>query len=172
MYLNIETSYGDLIASGSALAKGEKNDCVVRSIAAATNVDYNAAHAFCKKEFKRVDRRGVRGSTIEAKFQKASEKDGIEIKGRTFDVRVLGKREIKNMYKLKGEEIWRQKTLKSFCESHPVGRFVVTVSKHALTIVDGELNDWDSLKFKPTRKVLEAYELVRTGLGKQLTIEF
>jgi hypothetical protein len=46
-------------------------------------------------------------------------------------------------------------------ESHPKGSFMVMVAKHALTVKDGELMDWDSHAFEPTRKVMGAYELKR-----------
>ena len=71
------------------------------------------------------------------------------------------------------EDIWRQKTLKSFVQAHPKGTFVVMVAKHALTIKDGELLDWDSNKFQPTRKVQDAYELkslTKNKVGTQLSL--
>ena len=171
MYLQIENSYNELIESGSALARGEKNDCVVRSLAAASGIAYNSAHKFCKEEFKRVDRRGTKNEQIVGRMEKAS-KDGIELDGRTFDVKICTRKQTRNLYKLHGEEVWRQKTLKSFVQANPEGTFIVLVAKHALTIQDGELIDWKGMTFLPTRKVQSEYELIRTGLGIQLALEF
>jgi len=63
-----------------------------------------------------------------------------------------------------------KKTIKSFVQSHPVGTFLVMVANHALCIKDGELLDWDSNKFQPTRKVVSAYRLSTKGIDNQLTL--
>lgn len=44
-------------------------------------------------------------------------------------------------------------------QSHPKGTYLVLVAKHALTVKDGELLDWDNNKFEPTRKVMDAYQI-------------
>ena len=45
------------------------------------------------------------------------------------------------------------------------------VAKHALTVKDGELLDWDSNKFLPTRKVQAAYKLTPKKVeGLQLSL--
>ena len=78
-----------------------------------------------------------------------------------------------NRYKVKGEIIWRKKTLKSFIESHPKGTYLVTVANHALTVKDGELLDWGSNKFLPTRKVMEGYKMEsNSNEGIQLSFNF
>ena len=48
MYLKVNKSYSNF---NDSLAKNEKNDCVVRSIASACNVSYRTAHTFCKENF-------------------------------------------------------------------------------------------------------------------------
>ena len=100
-----------------------------------------------------------------------AEEKGLKIGNRDYNVTVLGKKDIKNKYKVKGEVIWRQKTLKSFIESHPKGTFLVSVAKHALTVKDGELLDWGSNSFLPTRKVQAAYKLEQKN-NIQLTFDF
>lgn len=157
MYLKVSKNYS---ISDSELAKTERNDCMVRSLASAAGISYRSAHKYCKDELGREFKRGTNAATLADKFKKA-EKDGLKIDNKEFSVRQLGKTEIKNKYKLKGEIIWRKKTLKSFMESHPKGSFMVMVAKHALTVKDGELMDWDSHAFEPTRKVMGAYELKR-----------
>ena len=48
------------VSNGSLLAKGEKNDCVIRACANAFNITYDVAHGFVTKEFKRKARRGTK----------------------------------------------------------------------------------------------------------------
>ena len=97
----------------------------------------------------------------------------MKIADKTFEVEVLSKSRVKNRYKLKGEVIWRQKTLKSFVKDNSKGTYLVMVAKHALTVKDGEVLDWDTNKFLPTRKVQSAYKLTpKSGnhMGKQLNL--
>jgi hypothetical protein len=166
MYLSASKVYSTSI---SEVSKTEKNDCVVRSIASAAEVSYKIAHDFCAKVFGREDKKGVNGMVLAASLLKAQD-DGITIGNKEFDVYGLKKKEVCNKYKLKGEEIWRKKTIKSFVQSHPVGTFLVMVANHALCIKDGELLDWDSNKFQPTRKVVSAYKLTGKNITNQLSL--
>jgi hypothetical protein len=154
MYLSVNKNYSN---TDCKIAKAEKNDCVVRSIAAATGVSYRTAHSFCKEEFGREAKKGTNNLLMSSRLLKAQD-DGLKLGNKEFDIYGLKKKEVKNRYKLKGEEIWRQKTLKSFMQSHPVGTFMVLVAKHALVVKDGELLDWENNKFEPTRKVMGAYK--------------
>jgi len=165
MYLSVNSIYQSF---NSQLAKEEKNDCVVRSLATATNVQYETAHEFVKEFFGRINKRGTNNVSIAAQMLRF-ETTGIEIGNKKFTLRILSKREIKNLYKLKGEQIWRQKTLKSFIASHQKGTYMVMVAGHALTVKDGEVLDWNSNKFLPTRKVQAAYELVEKA-SRQLSL--
>lgn len=167
MYLSTNSIYSTF---NSQLAKEEKNDCVVRSLATAASVTYDIAHKFCNEVFGRENKKGTSNLAITTQMLKL---DGSELKigNNTFDVKVLGKSNTKNRYKVKGEIIWRQKTLKSFIADHPKGTYMVMVAKHALTVKDGELLDWDSNKFLPTRKVQAAYKLTPKKVeGLQLSL--
>src|SRR6056300_261778 len=155
MYLNVNEAYSKF---NSDLAKTEKNDCVVRSLAVASGSAYETAHTFCKDEFGREDKKGTDNLAIVTKMLQF-EDNGMVIGDKKFKVKVLGKKDTKNRYKLKGEVIWRDKTLKSFIQSHPKGTYLVLVAKHALTVKDGEVLDWSSNKFLPTRKVKSAYKI-------------
>ena len=166
MYLNVNQKYSSF---NSELARSEKNDCVVRSVASAADVAYRTAHVFCKEVFGRVDKRGTNNMNIVTQMLKA-ETTGIELEGKKFAVRVLGKNEIKNRYKLKGEVIFRKKTLKSFIASHMKGTYLVMIANHALTVKDGEVYDWENNKFKPTTKVLSGYELIEKENSGQLSL--
>jgi len=166
MYLSASKVYSN---SNSEIARIEKNDCVVRSIASAAEVSYKVAHEFCAKVFGRENKKGVNGIVLASSMLKAQD-DGLVIGNKEFDVYGLKKNEVCNKYKLHGEEIWRKKTIKSFVQSHPVGTFLVMVANHALCIKDGELLDWDNNKFQPTRKVVSAYKLISKKSSNQLSL--
>ena len=166
MYLNVNEKYASF---DSDLARNEKNDCVVRSIASAADITYRTAHNFCKEFFGRTDKRGTNNMNIVTQMLLA-ETSGIELEGKKFGVRVLGKNEIKNRYKLKGEVIFRKKTLKSFISSHMKGTYLVMIANHALTVKDGEVFDWKTNTFKPTTKVTAAYELIEKDNSGQLSL--
>lgn len=156
MYLNVSQKYASF---NSELAKSEKNDCMVRAVATAAEISYKSAHEFCNKVLGRIDKRGTNGAVIAANMLKA-EVSGLELEGKEFGVKVLGRDRIKNKYKLYGEIIYRQKTLKSFIQTNPKGTYLVMIAGHALTVKDGEVFDWTSNRFKPTTKVQAAYELI------------
>ena len=166
MYLNVNKKYSSF---NSELAKVEKNDCFVRALAVAGETDYKTAHEVARDVFGREDKKGTKGFMISSIFLKA-EAVGLELGSRKLEVNVLGRRSTKNKYKVKGEVIWRQKTLKSFIESHPVGNYIVTVAGHALAVIDGELADWSKEGFKPTRKVQAAYRVHPQQIASQLSL--
>ena len=166
MYLSVNKNYS---CDNCELAKAERNDCVVRSIASATEVAYRTAHQFCKDVFKREDKKGTASNYLLPAL-KEMEKEGLEISSKKFSVKKLSKERIKNLYKLKGERIWRKKTIKSFIQSNLKGTYLVMIAKHALVIKDGELLDWNTNRFQPTRKVMDAYELKEIEKAKQLEL--
>ena len=155
MYLSVNKNYSK---TDCKLAKAEKNDCVVRSIAAATGVSYRTAHAFCKEEMGREDKKGTNNMLLSTTFLKAQD-DGLKLENKEFEVYGLKKAEVKNRYKLKGEIIDRKKTVKSFIKDHQKGTYIVTVSKHAFVVKDGNLIDNFGEEFRPTRKVDGAYRI-------------
>jgi hypothetical protein len=102
-----------------------------------------------------------------------AESNGLKIGNKEFKVTSLGKKDLKNRYKVNGEVIWRKKTLKSFIESHQKGTYFVSVANHALTVKDGELLDWGTNQFLPTRKVTDGYRLEGVSNdGVQLSFNF
>jgi hypothetical protein len=168
-YLKIYNGYENVVSGSSDLAAKESNDCVVRAFASAANVAYEVSHEFCKKFFARRERSGVYNGILASQLLKAEE-EGLTIGNREYSVQVLGKSDITNRYKVNSKIVYRQKTLKSFIESHLKGTYIVTVAKHAVCIKDGELHDWSSLTFKPTRRVLKAYKLEQKNQPVQLTL--
>lgn len=171
-YLNISTSFAQIKEGNTGIALKEKGDCMVRALAAAADITYNVSHKFCEEVLGRKRNTGTNTLSITTTMLKA-EKEGLVLDGKKYNVEVLGKRHTKNKYKVKGEIIWRQKTLKSFIETHQKGSYIVLVAGHALTVRNGELIDWNSMKFKPTRKVIGAYKIEKeTNIGTQLTLNF
>ena len=166
MYLNVNEAYS---AFDSSLAKEEKNDCVVRSVAVASGSSYIDAHSFCKDKFGREDKRGTNNLSIVTQMMKFEE-EGMLIGDNKFKVEVLGKAKVKNRYKLKGEVIFRKKTLKSFISTHMKGTYLIMIANHALTVKDGEVYDWKTNTFKPTTKVTAAYELIEKDSSGQLSL--
>ena len=166
MYLNVNKAYGSF---DSKLAREEKNDCVVRSLAVASGSAYETAHTFCNENFGRVNKKGTDNLAIVASMLKFEE-NGLQIGNKNFKVKKLGKVRTKNRYKLYGEVIWRVKTIKSFIESHPKGTYMIMVAKHALVVKDGEVFDWNTNKFLPTRKVQDVYEIIEEKNETQLSL--
>ena len=166
MYLNVNSAYGSF---DSKLAREEKNDCVVRSLAVASGSAYETAHTFCNENFGRVDKKGTDNLAIVARMLKFEE-NGLQIGNKNFKVKKLGKVRTKNRYKLYGEVIWRNKTIKSFIESNPKGTYMIMVAKHALVVKDGEVFDWNTNKFLPTRKVQDVYEIIEEKNETQLSL--
>ena len=166
MYLDVNKAYSSF---NSNLAKNEKNDCFVRALAVATGSAYETAHEKAKSSFGRPDKKGTPNENIVAQMLNY-EMNGMTIGDNTYSVSVLGNKDTKNVYKLYGEKVLRQKTLKSFIESHPKGTYIVTVAKHALTIKDGEVMDWNSNKFLPTRKIQGAYKIDSKEVDNQLKL--
>jgi hypothetical protein len=151
----------------SIKARNEKNDCFVRAVASASGSSYDAAHSYVKDTFGRQERQGTMfvDSTmlkIEGSLQEFGQ---VKVK---FEK--LPKNKIKNTYKLHGELIDRQKTVKSFIKSNPKGTFIVLVSKHAFTIKDGVLVDNQGEEFRPTRKVQSAYKVIEETIDPQLKL--
>ena len=96
----------------------------------------------------------------------------MEIGGKEFKVRKLKSWETTNSYKLYGELINRQKTVKSFRKDKPNGTYMVLVSKHAFTIKEGTLIDNVGEEWRPTRKVIGAYQFVPVSKEVQLSLDF
>ena len=44
------------------------------------------------------------------------------------------------------------------------------VANHALTVKDGEVLDWDTNAYLPTRKVQSVYEVIDNRVGAQLEL--
>ena len=152
----------------STLAQKEKNDCVVKAIAAAAGVSYETSHAFAGEHLKREKREG----TLLGVHLPNITKESMMLGSKRVSFDALGKLRVTNGYKLHGELVRRKKTVKSFIKDNPRGSFMVSVAGHALAIVDGVLIDNIGEEFRMTRKVLGAVQVKAEDLSKpsQLTL--
>ena len=118
----------------SIIAKSENNDCVVRAIASAVDMDYDSAHQFVKETFKRKNGKGTFG--FGAGMNLLS-KNGKQINGK--DIQIISEQYDTMLYYVvvKGIKKLRATTTTSFLKKYPVGSYVVVVKNHAFTIKDG-----------------------------------
>ncbi len=149
----------------------EKNDCSVRAFATALDVDYDAAHSYVKEVFKREDKKGVKSMEIIGK-EVSLEGKTQEIDGIQFDLEVLPEEKVTNVYKLKGEEIARKKTVKSFIKDFRKGIYLVLVSGHVFTVKNGTMIDNVGEEWRPTRKVESVFELKLRNVLEQMEFAF
>jgi len=136
----------------SNLGSNETNDCVVRAFMCALDLSYDQAHAWVKKELKRVDRKGTYMSSYSKNIiGKTKKGKKISFMGvhpsREFMKHSIGSNKILVNKKYKKQTGY---TLKSFMENNPVGRFVLIVQGHAVAVVDGVLcgnrsEQWEGL---------------------------
>ena len=143
------------IANGSLIAKGEKNDCVVRALANAFNISYDIAHEFAASKFNRKARRGTKKV-----FNTFSTLGNV-----AFDLFQDTLFPITKEYKLKCvnkpvNASYTHKpvayTVKTFCAKFSKGTYIVLVHKHALVIKDGVVVDNDDMRFTGYRRVVES----------------
>ena len=144
------------VSKGSLLAKGEKNDCVIRACANAFNVTYDVAHKFVTTEFKRKARKGTKN--VFSTFKNLGKVSFELFKDSLFPV--------KKEYKLKcvnkpvNASYTHKKvsyTVKTFCAKFSKGTYIVLVNKHALVIKDGIVIDNGDMRFTGYRRVVESY---------------
>ena len=121
-------------AKESSLAKSESSDCVVRAIASATEMDYDSAHEFVKKTFKRKNRKGTQGFGY---TMNVLSKNGEKINGKTIEIITEEYNTMLYYVTVKGVKKVRNTTTGSFIKKYPTGTYVVVVRGHAFTIKDG-----------------------------------
>lgn len=141
----------------SALAKSEKNDCVVMAIATATDMDYDSSHQFVKKTFKRQDRKGVYMFTgIMNMFATHNE----QINGKSLEIVSEVQNTMLYHVNVKGQKVLRQTTTGSFVKRYPEGTYIVVVKGHTFTIKDGIVigNPLDGKRMK--KHVFNAWRVV------------
>jgi hypothetical protein len=144
----------------SPIAKGERNDCVVRAFASSFGVSYDYAHKYVKEKFGRKNREGTYGTVLKMR-QIAEDRKQINYK----KVKCLGTKSDNGMYclsykvKTKNGFVNREMTVGTFAKQNPVGTFFILVKGHAFTIKDGVvIGNWDDA-VKKKRIVKFAFEV-------------
>ena len=131
-------SHGIKGYNDSAIAQGETNDCFVRTIAAAMEVDYDTAHAYVAEKFNRKPRKGT--FAVLPRLRKTDEVLGKAIEelgeDRVPNQPVFGKKLVMR-YKCYGEVVERGMTFKSFVKKYPEGTYMLIVRDHAFCLRDG-----------------------------------
>ena len=165
MLKNFKSGYA--VSGSDATAKVEKNDCVVRAIANACDVNYSQAHKYVTDTFDRKKGGGTKyfqtimDKTNMMRFEEAGQLDLFN-EGDVRSVKSLGK-----MPKYGGDLInpkYKHKkvafTVKAFAQKYNVGKFIVAVNAHALAIVNGVVMDNDNYQYGGYRRVVEgAYQV-------------
>ena len=165
MLKNFKSGYA--VSGSDQTAKGEANDCVVRAIANACDVNYSQAHKYTADTFNRKKGDGVKYLMTILDKQNMMRFDEVG-QLNLFDEGVV--RSIKSMGKMPkfGGDLANPKykhkkvayTVKAFAQKFTSGKYLVTVDKHALAIVDGVVMDNDNYQYGGYRRVVcSAYQV-------------
>lgn len=166
MLKNFKNGYE--VSGKSETAKREKNDCVVRAVANACNVNYEQAHAWVKDAFNRQDGKGtfmfdfIMRQTKQIEFEQAGQLDMFA------DTSVKKIKYVGSSPKKGGtlaNPKYRHKpvafTVKEFARKFNRGSYIVAVNKHALAIKDGVIIDNSNFQYGGYRRVVEsAFQVV------------
>ena len=161
----------------SKIAKSENNDCSVKAIATAFNVEYDKAHKFLSENYNRPNKKGVssrswhnindkfsdENTTVLGKKIKKIEYTEIEVdakrcvrkssqwnNGSSYDY----KKKLK-LYTKKGSK-YSQLTVGSFLKKYKEGTYMVSVRAHTFTIKDGIVCEYGIVKKRvPIEKIWE-----------------
>ena len=125
--------------SDSALAKSERNDCVVRAIASAYDIEYNKAHQWVSDKFKRQFRKGTFGLPIGMDKMSTNNTRFNYKKTKTIDPKYLTTNNGKS-----------KMTVGTFVKEYDKGTYIIRVARHAFTIKDGSVigNPEDATKLR------------------------
>lgn len=164
MLKNFKSGYE--VSNGNVIASGEKNDCFVRAVANAFEIDYTQAHGFVKAKFNRRNRLGTKkvNSTLKElsnevfEFQPSGQLNLFEQNDKVFEVKHLGN-EPKRGGSLINKKYKHKKvayTVKAFAQRYNKGTHIVLVHKHALVIKNGVVVDNNINQFNGYRRVVES----------------
>jgi hypothetical protein len=140
----------------AAMELRETNDCAVRTVAVAAQIDYKRAHAM----FAAVGRK-PRKATMLTMTRAVFEALGCQLVEEQFAER---KRTM-------GQGRWypvglglRSRSVKTLPKELPRGTYVVLVRRHILCIVDGVVHDWSEGK---ALRALTVWRVIRPGEEQQ-----
>ena len=170
--LDYKYSSSEVDTTSSAIFKKlkETNDCSVRAIASAVEVDYDKAHTYTAKVLEREPRKGCINMIHRIANLIKGDSPVQKIGNVQFEYEYIRQKELKNRYKLHGEVIYRKKTVKSFIDAFRKGTFLVFVADHVFTVKDGVMVDNNGEEFRPTRKVIGAIKVNVKSSTEQLEL--
>ena len=167
MLKNFKNGYA--VSGSSEAAIGEKNDCAVRAIANACEVNYEQAHQYCADTFDRKKGKGTKLFNALLKTEKSmsfSEVGQLSLfnSGITRELKHLGDApKIKDGKNIGGKLInkkYKHKpvayTVHEFAKANPKGSFILAVKGHALAVKNGEIYDNNTYQKGGYRRVVEA----------------
>ena len=125
--------------SDSPLAKSERNDCVVRAIASAFDIDYNKAHQWVADNLKRQFRKGPFGFPTKMNLMSTNNTRFNYKRTKTIDAKYLTTNKGKS-----------KMTVGTFAKEYNTGTYIIRVDRHAFTIKDGSVigNPEDATKLR------------------------
>ena len=181
-YLDTHTA---VRGSDSPIAQSENNDCVVRAFAAITEVDYDVAHDYVKRIFKRPKGKGTpRFGPIMEQRQGSYTCGKMKYKRMTnhTETTYTKKRKLFNWdtkeYVLEPREVTiksrfmplittygktrlSRMTVGTFIKEYPKGKYLLHVREHAFGIIDGVVmgNLADARQMKC--RIIDAYKFIK-----------
>ena len=165
MLKNFKSGYE--VSGSNATAKNETNDCVVRAIANACDVNYTQAHKYVADKFDRKKGKGTKMfmSTLDqVKKMEFDEVGQLNMfnEGIVRSIKLLGKgpKQGGDLVNAKYKHKPVAYTVKAFAQKFKKGNFLLAVNKHALAIKDGVVVDNGNYQFDGYRRVVEgAYQI-------------
>ena len=165
MLKNFKNGYQ--VSGSSAIAKEERNDCVVRAIANACDVNYDQAHKYCVETFDRKKGKGTQLFTTLLKMNSEMVFDSVGQLNLFEDGVKRTVKHIGDMPKLGGKlknPKYKHKpvayTVKEFARQYNKGNYILAVAKHALAIKDGVVVDNGNYQVGGYRRPVESAFMV------------
>ena len=165
MLKNFKNGYA--VSQKSETARNEKNDCVVRAVANACDVNYDQAHKYVTDTFGRKKGQGTQLFTLLLKTNKEMVFDEV---GQLNMFEQGIKRTVKHIGdmpklggNLKNPKYKHKKvayTVKEFAQRFNKGNYILAVAKHALAIKDGVVVDNSNYQVGGYRRVVESAFMV------------
>ena len=165
MLKNFKNGYA--VSQKSETARNEKNDCVVRAVANACDVNYDQAHKYVSDTFGRKKGQGTQLFTLLLKTNKEMVFDEV---GQLNMFEQGIKRTVKHIGdmpklggKLRNPKYKHKKvayTVKEFAQRFNKGNYILTVAKHALAIKNGVVVDNGNYQTNGYRRVVESAFMV------------
>ena len=161
MLKNFKNGYA--VCGSDETARTEKNDCAVRAVANACDVNYAQAHKYCEETFGREKGKGTQLFTTllktntEMVFDEVGQlnmfQQGIKRNVRHLgDTPKVGGTLFNPKYKHKKVAY----TVKEFAQRFNKGNYILAVNKHALAIKNGVICDNANYQVGGYRRVVES----------------